>query len=58
MCDYGLHHVATRPAQIEGKLVTTKFPNSITRGFPAIGEPHVAVCPAARQAISGFVRAA
>jgi hypothetical protein len=44
MCDYSLHHVATRPAQIEDKLVTTKFNNSITRGFAAIGEPHVAVC--------------
>jgi hypothetical protein len=22
----------------------TKFPNSITRGFAAVGEPHVAVC--------------
>ena len=44
MCDYSLHHVATRPAQIEDKLVTTKFTNSITRGFAAVGEPHVAVC--------------
>ena len=44
MCDYSLHHVATRPAQIEDKLVTTKFNNSITRGFAAVGEPHVAVC--------------
>jgi hypothetical protein len=39
-----LHNVATRPAQIEDKLVTTKFNNSITRGFAAVGEPHVAVC--------------
>ena len=44
MCDYSLHYVATRPAQIEDKLVTTKFKNSITRGFAAVGEPHVAVC--------------
>jgi hypothetical protein len=44
MCDYSLHNVATRPAQIEDKLVTTKFRNSITRGFAAVGEPHVAVC--------------
>jgi hypothetical protein len=44
MCDYSLHHVATRPAQIEDKLVTTQFSNSITRGFAAVGEPHVAVC--------------
>jgi hypothetical protein len=44
MCDYSLHHVATRPAKVEDKLVTTKFNNSITRGFAAVGEPHVAVC--------------
>ena len=44
MCDYSLHHVATRPAKIEDKLVVTKFFNSITRGFAAVGEPNVAVC--------------
>jgi len=44
MCDYSLHHVATRPARIEDKLVVTKFHNSITRGFAAVGEPNVAVC--------------
>jgi hypothetical protein len=44
MCDYSLHHVATRPAKIEDKLVTSKFSNSITRGFTAVSEPHVAVC--------------
>lgn len=44
MCDYSLHHVATRPAKIEDKLVVTKFQNSITRGFAAMGEPDVAVC--------------
>jgi hypothetical protein len=44
MCDYSLHHVATRPAKVEDKLVTTRFGNSITRGFAAVGEPQVAVC--------------
>jgi hypothetical protein len=44
MCDYSLHPVASRPAKIEDKLVTTKFNNSITRGFSAIGKPNVAVC--------------
>jgi hypothetical protein len=44
MCDYSLQHVASRPAKIEDKLVVTKFNNSITRGFAAVGEPHVAVC--------------
>jgi hypothetical protein len=44
MCDYSLHHVASRPAKIEDKLVTTKFRTSITLGFAAVGEPNVAVC--------------
>ena len=44
MCDYSLHHVASRPAKVGDKLVTTKFNNSITRGFAAVGEPNVAVC--------------
>jgi hypothetical protein len=44
MCDYSLHHVASRPAKIEDKLVVTQFNGSITRGFAAVGEPHVAVC--------------
>jgi hypothetical protein len=44
MCDYSLHHVATRSAKVEDQLVTTSFGNSITRGFAAVGEPRVAVC--------------
>ncbi len=44
MCDYSLPHVASRPAKIADKLIVTKFNNSITRGFAAVGEPHVAVC--------------
>jgi hypothetical protein len=44
MCDYSLHTVAARPAQVGDKLVSTHFPNSITRGFAAIGEPNVSVC--------------
>jgi hypothetical protein len=44
MCDYSLHLVANRPAKIEDKLVTTKFQNSLTRGFAAVGQPNVAVC--------------
>lgn len=44
MCDYSLHHVASRPAKIQDKLITTRFGNSITRGFAAVGEPGVAVC--------------
>jgi hypothetical protein len=44
MCDYSLELVASRPAKIGDELVTTKFQNSMTRGFAAIGEPNVAVC--------------
>jgi hypothetical protein len=44
MCDYSLHAVASRPAKVGDKLVTTRFDNSITRGFTAVGEPNVAVC--------------
>jgi len=44
MCDYSLHHVATRPAKVGDKLVVTDFTKSITRGFAAVGEPDVAVC--------------
>jgi len=44
MCDYSLDLVASRPAKVGDELVTTKFQNSMTRGFAAIGEPKVAVC--------------
>ncbi len=44
MCDYSLHHVASRPARVGDKLVSTSFSNSITRGFAAVGETDVAVC--------------
>jgi len=44
MCDYSLHHVASRPAKVGDKLTSTKFTNSVTRGFSAVGEPNVAVC--------------
>jgi hypothetical protein len=44
MCDYSLHHVASRPAKIGDKLVTTRFANTPTGGFAALGDGHVAVC--------------
>jgi hypothetical protein len=44
MCDYSLHHVASRPAEVGDKLVTTRFDETSTRGFAAVGEPNVAVC--------------
>jgi hypothetical protein len=44
MCDYSLHHVASRPAKVGDKLITTKFVNTPTGGFAAIDNPNVAVC--------------
>ena len=44
MCDYSLHLVASRPANVGDKLVAADFKKSITRGFAAAGEPDVAVC--------------
>ena len=55
MCDYSLHHVASRPAKVGDKLFTTEFASSSARGFAAVGEhgaklvihdgpPKVAVC--------------
>jgi hypothetical protein len=44
MCDYSLHSIASRPAQVADKLVSTDFAQSITRGFTEIGQPEVAVC--------------
>lgn len=44
MCDYSLHSVASRPAEVGDELVTTGFTNSFTRGFSALGKTNVAVC--------------
>jgi hypothetical protein len=44
MCDYSLHLIASRPAKVADKLVSTDFVKSITRGFTEVGQPDVAVC--------------
>ena len=44
MCDYSLHAVATRPAQVGETLITTTFRGTSTRGFASEREPTVAVC--------------
>jgi hypothetical protein len=44
MCDYSLHHVASRPARVGDQLISTRFRNSLTRGFAEVGCPDVAVC--------------
>jgi hypothetical protein len=38
MCDYSLHLVASRPAKLGEKLISTKFPSSTTHGFASLEE--------------------
>jgi hypothetical protein len=69
MCDYSLHHVASRRAKVSDKLFTTEFARSSVRGFAAVGEhgaklvihdgpPKVAVCllPGTELVFDGDVR--
>ena len=44
MCDYSMHAVATRPAQVGETLITTTFRGTSTRGFASESNPAVAVC--------------
>jgi hypothetical protein len=44
MCDYSLHAVESRPAQVGEKLVSTSFRGSSTSGFAAQDHREVAVC--------------
>jgi len=44
MCDYSLHHVASRPAKVGDKLVTSAFDGSATHGFCGVDHADVAVC--------------
>jgi hypothetical protein len=44
MCDYSLHAVASRPAQVGETIVTTIFRGTSTRGFASAADPSVAVC--------------
>ena len=43
MCDYSIHHVRTRPANVGDKLVTRQF-SYTTRGFSDPDRINVAVC--------------
>jgi hypothetical protein len=39
MCDYSLHHVASRPAKVGEKLVTTRFLGTGTLALLPSGSP-------------------
>jgi hypothetical protein len=44
MCDYSLQFATSRPARVGDRLMTSTFPNTLTRGLTAAGEPKAAVC--------------
>ena len=44
MCDYSLELVASRPAKVGDKLISTGFPRTSTRGFASVDDSNVAVC--------------
>jgi hypothetical protein len=44
MCDYSLHAVATRAAEVGETLVSTNFRLTPTHGFAGVDSPDVAVC--------------
>ena len=58
MCDYSLDLVASRPANVGDKLITTNFPHTVTRGFASLDDRSVAVCllPGTELAFEGEVR--
>ncbi|MGJ4941509.1 hypothetical protein ACQR1W_13125 [Bradyrhizobium sp. HKCCYLS1011] len=44
MCDYSLHTVSSRDAEISDVLVSCRFPGTETRGFCSKEDPLTAVC--------------
>jgi hypothetical protein len=44
MCDYSLEHLASRPATVADRLVTTSFANTLTRGFAGVEDRNTPVC--------------
>jgi hypothetical protein len=44
MCDYSLEYIASRPAVVSDRLVSTSFHNTTTRGFAGADDVNTAVC--------------
>ena len=44
MCDYSLHAVTSRPAEVGEELVTTTFRGTSTRGLASASDRNTAVC--------------
>ena len=57
MCDYSLHHVKTRPAQVGDRLTVRNFGTG-TRGFAAPEDADIAVCvlPGTELSFAGELR--
>ena len=49
MCDYSLRVVASRPAKVGDKLISTSFPQTATRGFASIDDVKALLEPRARK---------
>src|SRR5215813_1048446 len=58
MCDYSMHAVASRPAEVGEELVTATFRGTSTRGFASERDMGVAVCllPGTELAFSEEIR--
>jgi len=48
MCDYSLHAVASRPAEVAETLVSTKFRSTTTRRFASPDKPNGCGLPSSR----------
>lgn len=44
MCDYSLENVTSRVANVADNLISTRFPDTFTRGFVAVDDMSTAVC--------------
>ena len=44
MCDYSLHAVSSRPAELAETIITSEFSGTRTRGFASPSDPRTAVC--------------
>ena len=44
MCDYSLELVASRPAKVGDRLISTGFQHTVSRGFASVDDRNVAVC--------------
>ena len=44
MCEYSLEFIAFRSARVGDKLLTIRFPHSLTFGFAQLEDPNVPVC--------------